>query len=398
MPEATAPTLMPAAPVEAAGSAALRVGFVCNEYPDAPHGGLGVVTRVLARGLQARGHRVRVIGSYTDASDEVQETDQGVQVLRLPESVGPGGWIRARYAVYRQVARWAREGEIDLVEVPDWEGWAAGWPRLPIPVVVRMHGSGVFIARASGKREPRMTRLLEGASLRRADFRCASSQFVAFSTAEAFRLQGPEARVIYNPVDEPSVSDGTPRSGAEVVFAGTLNANKGITRVLEGWPRVLARQPAARLHVFGRGTTGFRRADLAAGLSDAIRPTVTFHGQVDRTRVLEAFRRARVAVFPSLVEAFAVAPLEAMSQGCPTVFTRGGSGPELIDHEHNGLLVNPRDPVEIAEMILRVIHDGELAERLEVAGRRRSAHFALETILPANEAFYRESLRRFHAH
>ena len=37
-------------------------------------------------------------------------------------------WIRARRSLYRLLASWATNGEIDLVDVQDWEGWAAGWP------------------------------------------------------------------------------------------------------------------------------------------------------------------------------------------------------------------------------------------------------------------------------
>ena len=44
------------------------------------------------------------------------------------------------------VSAWAREGAIDLVEVPDWEGWVAGWPRLPVPVVARLNGSVAYFA------------------------------------------------------------------------------------------------------------------------------------------------------------------------------------------------------------------------------------------------------------
>ncbi len=66
-------------------------------------------------------------------------------------------------------------------------------------------------------------------------------------------------------------------------------------------------------------------------------------------------------MFPSYAEAFALAPLEAMAAGCPTVYSQRGSGPELIENNRDGLLVEPDQPGEIAETIIRVLEDNNLA-------------------------------------
>jgi len=80
----------------------VRIVFVCNEYPPGPHGGIGTLTRTLARGLAAAGHRVRAAGVYNAAYPAPDaEVDRGVEVLRLRESEGPGGWIRSRARLWR---------------------------------------------------------------------------------------------------------------------------------------------------------------------------------------------------------------------------------------------------------------------------------------------------------
>src|SRR5204863_7042035 len=100
----------------------------------------------------------------------------------------------ARLRLYRAVARWARQGKIDLVEVPDWEGWVAGWPRLPIPVVARLHGSSSYFAAEMQQRTAKLTFAIERASLRRADFWCSTSRYTAERTRRLFALTaGPHA-------------------------------------------------------------------------------------------------------------------------------------------------------------------------------------------------------------
>ncbi len=107
----------------------MRLCFICNEYPPARHGGIGIFTQILARALVGAGHEVRVVGIYPPACPSPEfEDDHGVRVWRLREPVCRFHWVVARFHLYRTVSQWARREEIDLVEVPDYEGWAACWP------------------------------------------------------------------------------------------------------------------------------------------------------------------------------------------------------------------------------------------------------------------------------
>jgi glycogen synthase len=67
--------------------------------------------------------------------------------------------------------------------------------------------------------------------------------------------------------------------------------------------------------------------------------------------LLEIYSKASCAIFPSYVESFGMAPLESMNTGCPTIYTKRASGPEIINNGINGLLVDPDDIQEIAKAI-----------------------------------------------
>jgi glycosyltransferase involved in cell wall biosynthesis len=381
----------------------MRIAFVCHEYPPALHGGIGTWTQTIARGLASLGHEVRVVGVYGEEGRAHSEADvdRGVRITRIAARRHRAGWTIDRAALFSTVAPWARRGEVDLVEVPDWQGWAAGWPALPVPIVVRLHGSETYFAAEMGRRPRRLTRWIEAASLRRADYWCGCSRYTAEKTRMLFRQSRACDAVLYNPIPYDSGRDGARRS-LDVVFSGTLTPKKGIEALVEAWPLVRRDHPGARLHVFGKdGRTsdgGSMRASLEARLGDARQAGLVFHGHVDRDTLLERLRRARLAVFPSWSEAFAIAPLEAMACGCPTIGTTRASGRELIDDGVTGLLGDPADPVALAAAITRLLADDELAARLGLAGQNRVREaFSLDALIEKNVAFYSECLARFAA-
>jgi glycosyltransferase involved in cell wall biosynthesis len=377
----------------------LSVCFVCSDYPPGPHGGIGTMTQLLARALAARGHQVRVAGVYPETYPaEDREEDHGVQVYRLRERRAPLGWVAARMKLAQLVSRWSRAGTLDVVEVPDWQGWAAGWPRLPVPVVARLNGSAVYFAAERGAAAGGMTRRLEARSIHRADFVCSASLYTGERTAELFGLRA-DVKVLYNPVEPVPVST-TARVPGRVVFTGTLTEKKGVVSLVRAWPLVLAQVPEAQLHLYGKDGATERgpsmRAHLQALLPASAASSVHFHGHVPRADILAALAEAWVAVFPSHAEAFALAPLEAMACGAPTVYSRRGSGPELIRDGRDGLLIDPDRPDDVARALLRVLHDETVAGDLSAAGRRRvEDSFGVERIVAENIAFYRRCLATF---
>jgi glycosyltransferase involved in cell wall biosynthesis len=205
---------------------------------------------------------------------------------------------------------------------------------------------------------------------------------------------------LYNPVQVSETSSHT-RNKNLVLFSGTLTAKKGILSLIRAWPSVIRACSDAQLHVFGkdgdapdgRSMTECLRSEL---LHAAARDSVYFHGHVVREKLAEALATARLAVFPSYAEGFANAPLEAMAAACPTIYSVRGSGPELIDHGENGLLIDPDRPDDIAEAIVRLLRDDQLARKLGEAGRARvNREFSTRKILAKNEAFYQACLTDF---
>lgn len=372
----------------------MRVCFICCEYPPASHGGIGSVTQVLGRALVAAGHEVRAVGVYTGLKASRMDKDGGVEVWRLPMPTGRFGWMRGRKLLYQTVKQWADRGEIDIVEAPDWEGYAAGWPSLRVPVVTRLHGSSSYFAREMRARVDWPAWCLEAASFHRADQCCSTSAYTAARTQRILGRRRNPIEVLFNPVEIPP-KPWQARDANRVVFAGTLTPKKGVRPLVEAWTSVAGECPDAELHLFGKDEG--MQAELTALLPGGVRDSVRFHGHVNRERVQSEFQTCRLAVFPSYAEAFSMVPLEAMAQGCPVIYSNRHSGPELIENGRNGLLIDPDRPDEIAGAIVRLLRDGVAAARLGDAGRDDVARrFACDVVVARNEEFYRNSIHSRH--
>jgi glycosyltransferase involved in cell wall biosynthesis len=71
-----------------------------------------------------------------------------------------------------------------------------------------------------------------------------------------------------------------------------------------------------------------------------------------------------VFLFPSLMEGMPLVLLEAMAAGMPVVTTETCGMADIVEHEHNGLVVKPADAPGIVESVTRLAESVELRARL----------------------------------
>ncbi len=240
---------------------------------------------------------------------------------------------------------------------------------------------------------------MEWASLRRADFICSNSRYIASKTESLFRLPATDA-VIYTPVEVPDLIPGLERDPMTVVFAGTLTEKKGVISLVKAWPEVLRACPDAKLQIWGKDgkapADGSMRDYLISLLPAHVESSVHFHGHVPLVELMTVFQKATLTVLPSYAEGFALTPLHAMAASCPTIYTNRGSGPELIPDTETGILIDPDKPAEIAKAIITYLQDRALAERVGANGRNLvRQRFSAAVLSAANEEFYKRCVQRF---
>jgi glycosyltransferase involved in cell wall biosynthesis len=152
---------------------------------------------------------------------------------------------------------------------------------------------------------------------------------------------------------------------------------------------VAARHSAFRLLIAGDGGNRSELAALAESLSLGNR--IEFLGDVSDVPAL--LRRASMFVLPSLTEGLPLTVLEAMATGLPVIATRVGGTPEVVDDGTTGLLVDPREPEQMARAMMRIFECPELGRRLGDAAHLRVAeHFDVREMVSRYESLYEEVL------
>lgn len=96
-------------------------------------------------------------------------------------------------------------------------------------------------------------------------------------------------------------------------------------------------------------------------------------GYVSNDEMYSLYKKALALTFVSMIGPTNIPPLEAMLLGCPAIVSNVYAMPEQV--EDAALLVDPRDPVDIAEKIERIWKDGSLREELAEKGLRKISSY-----------------------
>ena len=99
----------------------------------------------------------------------------------------------------------------------------------------------------------------------------------------------------------------------------------------------------------------------------------------------------------SVTEGLGTSLLDAMACRTAIVGTRAGGIPEVVEDGRTGVLVEPRDPNQLAGAIIRLIEDGPLRSRMAAAGYARvRERFTVERMVAGTAAVYARLARAPH--
>jgi glycosyltransferase involved in cell wall biosynthesis len=216
-----------------------------------------------------------------------------------------------------------------------------------LPLAVRHFGGNYDLA---FERAPRWRRWLASRTVLRAPL-------VFFETRALCARFGPIARPRWLPNTRDL--EGQPRVGPcrRFLFLAQLRAEKGLHEALEASDRL----PEGCELVFHGPLIG----DVDAGLF-AAHQRARYGGALDPDRIAGVLQGCDALVFPSWYEGEGMpgVAIEAMQCGLPVIASRWRAIPELVEHERDGLLVEPRDARGLAEAMLRLASDDALHARL----------------------------------
>lgn len=187
-------------------------------------------------------------------------------------------------------------------------------------------------------------------------------------------------------------NDGAIRSPRTVLFVGGNFQRKGLHVLLNAAPSVLARFPDTRLIIIGASVYAAGARRLARDLH--IDSQCEFLGAISHRELLAHYGSATVLAMPSLIEAFAIPYLEAMSCGLPVIATACRGPDEYLVDGRNALVVPPGDVDALSAALRAALGDTDLRERLRVGGKATAAAFTTTRMAHQTLAVYRDCLRQ----
>jgi len=160
-----------------------------------------------------------------------------------------------------------------------------------------------------------------------------------------------------------------------IVCVASLQDYKGHPYLVEACAQLKARGVDFRCLCIGEGED---RPKIEAQIAQlGLQQQVLLLGHQPRNRVAELIAEADVMAMPSIItnsgkmEGLPLVLQEALATELPVVATAISGIPELIEHEHTGLLVPERDGQALAAALGRIHDDPALGRRLGATGREK---------------------------
>ena len=276
--------------------------------------------------------------------------------------------------IHRAVGRWLRHSGASAVLAeygPLGANIAPACARARLPLVVIFHGFDAY---------QQIT--LDSHAQQYRDLFATDAALVAVSEPMRHQLialgAAPERLVVNScGVDPASFSPANPASAGPVFLAiGRFVSKKGPLHTIRAFAQVHQAVTAARLTMIGTGPLLADSQALAAELG--LREVIHFLGACSHHTVQAQLQQARAMVQHSLrcssgdQEGTPVSLIEAQMAAVPVVSTRHAGIPAVVLDGETGFLVAEGDVDAMAEAMIVLARDPQLAARMGAAGRSQA--------------------------
>lgn len=377
----------------------MRIAFISYEFPpDTGKGGIGTYTSQVASMLAKHNWDVHVFaGSF---SRQCERKENGV-VIHWIKIEGPEDFRLKVLPVFsiEHVAT-----AFDLIESAEIHGnaWEIKKTFPDIPLVVRLHAPNCLVEQLKKKYIPFSAKLRfflgalkrgrwDAGYWRTYNYRSDTDyQFCILAdriTAPSYtmkqwavanwQLSADSITVIPNIFTAPAaMTEMAIHHNAvnkEILFFGRLNVLKGIVNATMAIKKILSEFPAYRFKVIGDDWAGpvhkqTMRQWMQQQLS-TVGERVFYLNGLPYDQLPGAIADAEIVLLPSLFESFSYTCAEAMAAGKAVVASRATGMADMIEHNKNGLLIDPENVSEIYAALKQMILDNERRYRMAVQAR-----------------------------
>ena len=161
-----------------------------------------------------------------------------------------------------------------------------------------------------------------------------------------------------------------------ILSVGRLIPRKGFDTMILAMKVVLQENPGTVYVILSDGPDRDRLERIVA--EQGVGKSVYFAGYVSNDDKQIYYQNADIFVMPNRdlpngdMEGFGIVFLEANLHEIPVLGGKAGGVPDAIEHGKTGFLVNPSNPVEVANAINTLISSPEIAKEMGQYGRKRA--------------------------
>lgn len=336
-------------------------------------GGGEVHVLLLCRQLLALGDEVVLVCRPGSVIDQKAKEEQ-IPVFNLPLK----GAIDIKSA--RRIANYCREHSVDIIHAHNGRDY---W----IAVLAKCFYPDLKVVITRHILSPLKRTFLHRWLYKKIDRVIAVSQAVK----NGISVFPPERiSVIYNGIDIErfcTAQPGTLRkelnlSGKEKIvgMVGRVHPSKGHQTFLQSIPAILDKHPSTAFVVVGAGEYISQLKEMNCDAQ--------FLGK--RSDIPQIMKDLNVFVMASPNEPFGLVTVEAMAAGAVVVAANSGGSAEIIVDGESGLLILPKNPERLAEAVVKILNDDNLATKLRAGGRERARQYNIETMVLNTKKIYHD--------
>lgn len=268
--------------------------------------------------------------------------------------------------------------------------------KFKIPLIITIHGSDLFPLKNS------FFRKLQQFSFAHADIITVNSDATKKEVLSRFPWLRSKVREIPMGVD---VNHFKPRAikkpltltdSKVILFVGRLSDQKGLQYAIEAMPFVLKKEPKAKLLIIGEGP--YKQELENQIFKKNVGNAVQFLGPLTQEEIAYHHNICDAFILPALsnttgTEALGLSLLEAMASGCAVIGTKIGGIPTIIENGENGLLIDQKNPEQLAKATLDILKNKKKAQEMGENGAAFvRKHYSWETVVKEFLKAYDEAM------
>ena len=302
--------------------------------------------------------------------------DGGDERFRLVAARTPAFYLSLPYRVAQELRSF--RPDVIVAQSPYEAASALAGRRLAgsrAPVLLEVHGDWRTATRLYGSPLRRLVEPLGRGAARAAVRRADAVRTVSPFTSSLVRELGVEPAATFTTYfDVSAFETGPPAPLPErpaALFVGVLERYKNVHGLAAAWRLAAPRVPTATLRLVGRG----REREVVERLVRDLPAQTAWDEQLPPEGVAAALDEATVLVLPSFSEGLPRVAMEAFLRGRGVIGSRAGGIPDIVEEGVSGVLVPAGDAHALADALVRVLSDGELARRLAEGAHASAARW-----------------------